>query len=1146
MFTVTKLKISGFKSFAYPTELLIEDGVTGIIGPNGCGKSNIFEAIRWVMGESSSKSLRSGSMEDVIFNGTQNLPAKNFSEVTIELDNFEQEIPGSELKEKQVKISRTIERGVGSFYKINNKDVRAKDVSTLFYDSGSGPRSSSVISQGNIDQIINFKPIERKIILEDAAGTSGLQARRRESELKLQSTELNVEKLDINLNNLIEQKRNLSRQARQAERYQQISEKIKFFQSTLIFTEWRGVIDEMKISNEKIQNFSDSIKKTLDSVNLEKKSLDEKKSQLSNTQKTKDSLNEGLYQITNDINSLTNKLDGIKNKKDEIKKFLITIKNDKDIELKRLTELKHYAGDLEKKINAPDSMGEQKKKIIKLNLEENQLRDEIKQLETVFVNEIQLTLGEEFKSDNLKETKENLLTNKEKIKKEIESNKKNLDQLQKSSNNLEKDSQKIKENRNQIEKKILERKKNIEIIKKQKNSLKESLKSLNEEIDYFSKKLTQSQTEINTLNRLTGEVNLSNESIVNLLKIKKGYENAVFAALMNELDATLKESPKKWIKKDISSIKPIENPLSNYVSAPKELNLILSQIGFLKEKNLALQKQKDLTVGQLLVDIDGNIWRWDGFISEDNLQRKKIIDSQLKINKFILKEKKLEEKLNLLTEKKSNSLNSEKKLIIQEGEENIQLENLYKLMDEKTIKLSNVKEEISISRFNNEKILERIDSLKNEQEKISSELNKILEKENLFNESESNKTRNEKELVQKNIQKLDEKLEDKRKEINSLKEIIMKDELRKSYFKSDLEKTKSRSVECENQIKKLIERENNYLNEGEKLNFLPADLQKQIDNLQGKHNQTKKSLENSETQLNEIENEFRKIEQKILQLERFRENQRNEITRIESNLENSKNKEKELRNLIFQRSSMQPEELAKDPKISSSKITDHQTINSNLEKLNFQREQMGPVNLRAKIEEEEIITAIDELELEKNDLIQAIEKLRIAINKINQEGKNRLIKAFEDVDKNFVNLFKKLFNGGEAKLELIKSDDPLQTGLEIFARPPGKKLSNISLLSGGEKTLTAIALIFSIFLINPSPICILDEVDAALDDVNVEKFCTILNELKNNTKTKFLIITHHKHTMASIDRVYGVTMAQKGISDIVSVDFANDESIKGV
>ena len=198
---------------------------------------------------------------------------------------------------------------------------------------------------------------------------------------------------------------------------------------------------------------------------------------------------------------------------------------------------------------------------------------------------------------------------------------------------------------------------------------------------------------------------------------------------------------------------------------------------------------------------------------------------------------------------------------------------------------------------------------------------------------------------------------------------------------------------------------------------------------------------------------------------------------------------------------------------------------------------MGPVNLRAKIEESEIESLINELELEKNDLVDALTKLRQAINKINHEGKNRLISAFEKVNKNFSDLFKKLFSGGDAKLELVKSDDPLQTGLEIFARPPGKKLSNISLLSGGEKTLTAIALIFSIFLINPSPICILDEVDAALDDVNIDKFCYILNELKNNTQTKFLIITHNKITMSSIDRVYGVTMPQKGISDIVSVDF---------
>ena len=252
MFTVNKLKITGFKSFAHTTEFLIEDGVTGIIGPNGCGKSNIFEAIRWVMGESSSKSLRSNSQDDIIFNGTQNVPAKNFAEVSLELDNFEGDLSGFiEGNEKKVVISRLLERGVGSFFKINSKDARAKDVSIMFYDSGSGARSSSIISQGNIDQIINYKPIDRKIILEDAAGTSGLQARRHESELKLQSTEVNLEKIDLNLNNLYENQKNLSRQARQAYRYEEISKEIKNLQSTLLFLDWNKIVENIRINNEK-------------------------------------------------------------------------------------------------------------------------------------------------------------------------------------------------------------------------------------------------------------------------------------------------------------------------------------------------------------------------------------------------------------------------------------------------------------------------------------------------------------------------------------------------------------------------------------------------------------------------------------------------------------------------------------------------------------------------------------------------------------------------------------------------------------------------------------------------------------------------------------------------------------------------------
>ena len=394
--------------------------------------------------------------------------------------------------------------------------------------------------------------------------------------------------------------------------------------------------------------------------------------------------------------------------------------------------------------------------------------------------------------------------------------------------------------------------------------------------------------------------------------------------------------------------------------------------------------------------------------------------------------------------------------------------------------------------------------------------------------------------MKKKIQDLDKKIEDKRNQISSIKELIVKEELNESYLQSDLKKTRLNLDQAKNRVEMLEKREKAYLEENEKLKMQPSELNKKIENNLGIYNEFQNEYKKIEEISNNLLFELAKDEENMIRFNSKRENSRNEITKIEGLSNISKEKEKELRSIIFERSKKQPEEIEKSENFQKAKLKNAEEINKYLEKIIFQREQMGPVNLRAKIEEKEIENTIEEIELEKNDLEQAVEKLRIAINKINSEGKNRLITAFEKVNKNFSDLFKKLFNGGEAKLELVKSDDPLQTGLEIFARPPGKKLSNISLLSGGEKTLTAISLIFSIFLINPSPICILDEVDAALDDINVEKFCKILAELKNNTKTKFLIITHHKITMSSIDRVYGVTMAQKGISDIVSVDFNKD------
>ena len=1141
MFTVNKLKITGFKSFAHPTELLIENGVTGIVGPNGCGKSNIFEAFRWVMGESSSKSLRSGLMDDVIFNGTQSLPAKNFAEVSIELDDFTGKINNFPDLERKLIITRSLERGVGSFYKINNKDVRAKDISILFYDSGSGPRSSSIISQGNVDQLINFKPIERKIILEDAAGTSGLQARRHESELKLQSTEINLEKLEINLNNLIEQKKGLSRQARQADRYEQISESIKFFQSILIFSEWKSLTKIIDESQNEISVNKNKLKVSLEISSQKKEMIDLAKTEISKDQNERDNLNKNLFETENQINNQKNKLESITNKKAEIEKFKNTITNDIDLEEKKSKELKIYIQSLEEKINKKNEDINNKTKLQKLNIEEIKLKNELKRMEAMFVSEIQMTLGEEFRSDNLKEEKETLTKKRNQNEIDLNTAHKQSEELKKSLKSCENNLNDFEKKKENINKNIVGQKQLIQQISEKKIKLITELRKLDTNRDTDLKKLTQLQTEIKTLNELIGGINISKDSILNLIKIEKGFENCVYAALTYELDATLTGSPKKWVLAKQDQIKNIKNSLLNYVKAPTQLNLILSQIRVLNDSEDPIKIQKELTVGQILVDKNGSIWRWDGFISEDNSQKKNLIDSQLKLNMLAKQMNQYQEKVVVLDKKKNDFSKQEKNFDESISKEISKLENFEENLKLIEKKLISFREEKSLVSYNLEKSFEKLEELKKTNKEITVSLNSIQDKENILKKNETSKSKNEEEIFKKSIQELDTKIEENRNQVSSIKEIIMKDELNRTFIMNDIEKSKTGLMDTIDRIKVLSERQNKYLIEEKNLEILPEKLTNEINDLEGKYNHVKKQVELGKEKFEDSINKLKVLENDLSKIEVQRENQRNEITRLQGALDSNIEKEKELRSLIYQTSSKQPEEFNKDERILNSEIKGYDNITKHLDKLKFQRDQIGPVNLRAKIEEQELGKSIDELALEKDDLIQALEKLRIAINKINAEGKNRLIDAYSKVNKNFSDLFKKLFEGGEAKLELIKSEDPLETGLEIFARPPGKKLSNISLLSGGEKTLTAIALIFSIFLINPSPICILDEVDAALDDSNVERFCKILTELKKNTKTKFLIITHHKITMSSIDRVYGVTMAEKGISDIVSVDFKKSD-----
>ena len=1135
MFKVKKLKISGFKSFAFSCEFEIGEGVTGIVGPNGCGKSNIFEAIRWVMGESSSKSLRSNSMDEVIFNGTDKIPAKNYAEVSLELETTKNNDDYKMKNEEKILISRSIERGLGSFYKINNKEVRAKDIQVMFSDSGSGSRSSSIISQGNIDQVINYKPIDRKVILEDAAGISGLQSRRRESELKLNATENNLERLSDTLGNLETQQKSLKRQARQAEQYQHITDKIKKIESIILWEDWKILDNDFVESKQKF----DEIKSQLE--NLSKKDLETDKIKLIQDKKL-ESFNQLIFELNkklqiekNDKNNLFNEKESLKSRKIEIQNYLETISKDKNLEERRLQEFEKNILDIVKKIENFSDIELKKVQLKKEKTDEFQLQENLKDSESTLADEKQLLLGEEFKLDNLKESKDYLLNKKNELENQIKKAK--SDHLEVSRSLSNKDLKELENQKNKLENKISNLKKKNHIIQLKKNYLLEKKSKNSHEIDSISKDLTKDASEISTLKNLIKDIDLSSNSIFNLLKIEKGYEDAVYASLKEELNAELDNSDKRWVKLNIKELIDIDNKLGNHVSAPKSLGPVLSQIMVVNSDKEGFEKQKQLKFGQIIVSKQGSLWRWDGFVSERLEENKKWFHYKVRISELEPKIKKLENNLNKTISEKDKLEESEKLISEEIVNNNSEIEDSYKNLSINAQKFSENKEKNAATLNNIERLNEKIIFLNQERDSIQEELNKVINAQKINDDQLKNKPKKNENFTQSLVEEIKEQIFDKRKKISELNQKILEDEINYRYLQTDLQQNEKRKIESLKQLENFKFREEKYSKQKEEINSSPRNLDRKILILENSIIDLEREISDNQKK-NEINKQnLQRIEDEIKKQFTFKENLRENFIRTEENIIHLKEKKKDLNEIIFQRFKCQPEEITNKMNIEDSEKIDNDTLKKSLENLIFQREQMGPVNLRANLEEKEISEELNSLELEKNDLLLALKKLRVAINQINEQGKKKLVDAFELVNKNFSEIFEKLFDGGKASLELVNSDDPLQTGLEIFAKPPGKKLTNINLLSGGEKTLTAVSLIFSIFLINPSPLCVLDEVDAALDDVNVEKFCKILDEVKRKTKTKFLIVTHHKTTMTMVDRVYGVTMGQKGISEIVSVNF---------
>ena len=792
-----KIQLNGFKSFAEKTNFLIEDGLTGIVGPNGCGKSNIVESLRWCMGETSAKSMRGSGMEDVIFSGTSNKPSKNIAEVSISLSNESKDGPFQYKEVDEIHIRRKIEKDKGSKFYINDKEVRAKDAQMFFADLSTGAHSPSIISQGRIGALVTAKPVDRRAILEEAAGISGLHARRHEAELRLGAAENNLKRADELRRQQEKQLAGLQKQAEEAAKYKLVSEEIKKIEAGLYYLRLKDIENEINLENQ--------------------------------------------------------------------------INNDAEIEVKKFND--EIEG-LEKQIN----------------------------LETEKVNPI--------------------------------------------------------------------RNKNIENISKIQR-LNLELKSLDEENERITEEISNIKSALKTIDE---DIDREKSIVIDA----------------NSNEKRLKEEKNELIEID-----------SKYYDTEKQSN---EDLGSAKNKlNLEIDKVKELI----------------------NTQKNNEAISVLENCKIIIEE----------------------------------YANSYS-------KNQSIKKE-SVKRSERIKIIEK---------EIESWKNLLMNSEKMVNELNERK------------QKLLNKLEELEKQ---------------PQFQAEKKGQTSESL-------RLAEEEKN------KNEIIIEETENKIFNLNSDLNKTKEST---------IEIRERKASSGAT-IEGLRKRKNDLLDRVESELELNENNILEFSNL--EKNEEFPDAVAQEELLDEKKRT---------------REKLGSVNLRADEETEKYESEIKKMEQDRQDLVTAIIKLKEGINELNQKGRERLLEAFEKVNRKFNEVYTKLFNGGSAKLELVDSDDPLDAGLELLVSPPGKRLQSITLLSGGEQALTALSLIFAVFLSNPSPICVLDEVDAPLDDANVTRFCSLLEELTKITNTKFIIVTHHALTMSKMNRLYGVTMPEKGISQLVAVDLQKAESM---
>jgi chromosome segregation protein len=1147
---ISKLRLNGFKSFVDPTDLIISDGLTGVVGPNGCGKSNLLEALRWVMGENRPSAIRGGEMDDVIFAGAASRPAKNFAEVALKIDNSDRSAPREFDKFDSFDVLRRITRDSGSAYKVNGKDYRARDVQMLFADASTGAHSPALVRQGQISELINSKPKSRRRILEEAAGISGLYQRRHEAELKLSGAEVNLARIDDILEQLLTQLGQLSRQAKQAIRYREIGDDIRNFEGKLLYRRWNEAEDSRLRADSSLNislNLASETNKSaerdreireLSEINLPALKEEESTTILS-LQRLKadmEALKDKEFQATQAISNLTEALKQLK--VDLSRESLLNSDAYETLEgLKtERAKLQNVSGSYEKKLaEVIEHARSSSVKLQQFEAEFSEKNEDVARLSAKHQAADRLF-------EDLNATLVRVVEEEKKSNSELELSRSNVEGAELNFTKSEKNFQDAKAAFEQVDKELGV----IDSLRNEIQTREAQARIVSSESQGNSNAL---RAEVNSLARLLERDTADSEQLIDQIKVEKGYELALGAAFQDELRNPVldNQNGSGWLKFDeypeSQSLPDNAEPLSYYVQAPGAVARRISQVGVV-DKMVGMEMQLKLKPGQRIVSKEGDLWRWDGFKIEaaDASSTSAIRLQQLNKLEELKQESERASSESVGSKQAHNVLLEElQKLTLADQVARVSRQEADRLMTLANRAMSNSESEKSVSLGRVENFL--LSVARNNQEALTTR-KRISEVRETLSSLESL------EVVRFQANELKEKVDKARTDMitkRSMSEELRKEEEVRCARLIDIEQLMgvwtARLQTAEERSQQMKLRESSMEMELSKSLERPDQIAMQRDQLKShlelaEHKAVKASanLVSAETHLRLALEDERNSERKASEA-------REQRARSEVVLESALIVLDQWSQRIIDEQGYKPEELLEQLGLDPSGLPSADKLEESLDKLRKQRDSLGAVNLRAEEDSKAVQEEHDTLKLEKDDLDEAIRKLRSGISSLNREGRERILTAFEQVNENFGNLFKHLFNGGEGKLVMVESEDPLDAGLEIMCQPPGKKLSTLSLLSGGEQTLTALALIFAVFLANPAPLCVLDEVDAPLDDANVTRFCDLLDEMTRQTETRFLIITHHAVTMSRMDRLFGITMGELGVSQLVSVDLKKAERL---